>query len=165
MTTIFVAALIICCLKLGGPSSLSDIRDLYLDQSQIRAEIEQYKAIIADEQQITASYLEKEPDRQRYEMLLPAADQQPEAIGNLEKLIDSGPGRLLTMRINENSNYGGYSAQNISIKIGGLKAFPDHLISQLEHFPQLLIIEQLEWQAGEAEAGTLNLSLSLYFLN
>ena len=158
-------ALITCCLKLGGPSSLRDIRNLYLDQSRIRAEIGYYDAIIANGQQLTDSYLEKEPDRQRYTILLPAADQQPEAIGNLEKLICSGPGRLLNMRVNEKSDYGSYSAQNISIRIGSLKAFPDNLISQLEHFPHLLIIEQIEWQAGEAEAGALNLSLSLYFLN
>ncbi len=165
IAALFAAALVICFIKLGGLATFEAIRTLYLEQAQIRAELEQLDAVLASEQQLTAGYLETEPDRQRYQKLLPSIDQQPFTIGDLEKLINKGPGRLLTMRVNEMNNYGDYSAQNISIKIGDLNPFPADLILQLENYPQLLIIEQLEWQTGETETGTISFSLSLYYLN
>jgi len=164
-TALIAAVLIACLLKLGGLTNYKEIRHLYLEQNRIRSEIEQLDAMLVNEQQLTAGYLETAPDRQRFEKLIPLTNQQPAVIGELEKLFQREPGRLLTMRVNEQYDYGDYSAQNIAIKIGDLSAFPDHLLMQLENFPQLLIIEQFEWQAGDTETGTINLSLNLYYLN
>ena len=161
----FAVVIISCLLKLGGLSTFEAIRNLYLEQSQIRAEIEQLDAVLASEQQLSASYQETAPDLQRYQKLIPSADQQPAAIGDLEKLVYSSSGRLIAMRVNDSNDYDDYRAQNIAINVGNLIAFPDDLLLQLENFPQLLIIEQMEWQTGETESGTINLSLSLYYLN
>lgn len=165
IAALFAAVLIICLFKLGRLSTFEAMRNLYLEQSQIRAEIEQLDAVISNEQQLTASYQEKSAERLRYEKVMPSTDQQPASIGDLEKLIYSSSGSLIAMRVNESYDYGDYSAQNISLKIGNLNTFPDDLIMKLQNFPQLLIIEQLEWQTEETEAGTINLSLSLYYLN
>ena len=165
ITAFFAAALVICFIKLDGLATFEAIRHHHLEQSRIRAEIEQLDAVLASEQQLTTDYLETEADRERDQQLLPTTAQQPVSIGALEKLINSGPGRLLTMRVNESIDYGDYSAQNISIKISDLNYFPTDLITQLEKFSQLLIIEQLEWQAGETETDTISFSLNLYYLN
>lgn len=165
IAVLFATLLITCFLKLGGLSTFEAIRNLNLEQDQIRAELEQLDAVIADDPQIRASYLETAPERQRYEKLLPSTEKQPTTIGNLEQLIYGCPGRLLNMRVNEKIDYGDYSAQTITVKIGELTTFPNDLILHLEHFPQLLVIEQIDWQAGETGEGLINLSFSLYFLN
>ena len=165
IATLFTVTLMTCLLKLNGLTNFKEIRHLYLEQTQIRAEIKQLDAVLANEQQLFASYMEISPDYQHNNKLIPLVDQQPSSIGNLEKLIFDSAGRLMAMRVNEKYDYGDYSAQNISIHINDLPAFPDDLLVQLEVFPQLLVIEQLEWQAGETEAGTISLSLNLYYLN
>jgi hypothetical protein len=165
LAALFATALLICFIKFDGLATFEAIRHLYLEQAQIRTELEQLDAVLASEQQLTAAYLETEADRMSGHKLLPSIDQQPDSIGNLETLINKNSGRLMAMRVSELNSYGDYSAQNIAIKIGDLNAFPANLIFQLENFPQLLIIEQLEWQTGDTETGTINLSLSLYYLN
>lgn len=165
IAALFIAVFSISLFKLGGLSTFETMRNLYLEQAWIRAEIEQLDTVLASEQQLRTRYVNATPDLQHYQQFLPATAQQPVSIGALEKLINSGPGRLLTMRVNESIDYGDYSAQNIAIKITDLNAFPADLIFQLENFSQLLIIEQLEWQAGETETDTISLSLSLYYLN
>ncbi len=165
IAALFITVLITSLFKLGGLSTFETMRNLYLNQARIRAEIEQLDDVLENEQQLRTRYVNATPDLQHYQQLLPTTAQQPVSIGALEKLIRSCPGRLLTMRVNESIDYGDYSAQNISIKITDLNSFPADLIFQLENFSQLLIIEQLEWQAGETEADTISLSLSLYYLN
>jgi cell division protein FtsL len=165
ITALFVAALVICFIKLGGLATIEAISHLYLEQAQIRTELERLDAVLASKQELTEGYSETEADRLRGRKLLPSIDQQPSSIGDLEKLINSNYGRVMAMRVNELNSYGDFSAQNISIKIGDLNDFPTDLILQLENYPQLLIIEQFEWQIGDAETGTANLSLSLYYLN
>jgi hypothetical protein len=165
LAALFAAALLVCFIKLDGIATIEAIRHLYLEQAQIRTELEQLDAVLAGEQQLTASYLEKEADRLSGHKLLPSIDQQPDSIGNLETLINKNSGRLMAIRVSELNSYGDYSAQNISIKIADLKTFPTDLIRQLENYPQLLIIEQLDWQTGAAETGTIYLNLNLYYLN
>lgn len=162
---LYAAALVICFIKLDGLATFKGIRHLYLEQDQIRTELKQLDAVLASEQQLKDGYSATEAVRLRGQELLPSIDQQPASIGDLEKLVNSNYGRVMAMRVNELNSYGDYSAQNISIKIGDLYPFPTVLILQLENYPQLLIIEQLEWQIGDAETGTTNLSLSLYYLN
>lgn len=159
------ALLVAFLIKLDGVSTLEVIRELYLEQSLIRAELEPLDAVIAGEQQITASYLESKTDRLRLEKLIPRAEQHPAAVAELEKLINSGSGRLMAMRISEKVDCGNYSTRNINIKIGSLNTFPGDLIRQLEDFPQYLIIEQIEWSTENAESGTIFISLNLCFLN
>ncbi len=161
----FIAVLCTCLFKLGGIAALGTIRSLYLEQAMIRAEIEQLNTVLASEQQLTGNYLETTLYRQHDQHLIPLVDQQPVSIGALEKLINSGPGRLHAMRVNESIDYGNYSAQNIFIKITNLETFPSSFIYRLENFTQLLIIEHIEWLAGESETGTISLSLNLYYLN
>jgi len=115
IAALFIAMLSTCLLKLGGLTTFGTIYNLYLEQVQIRAEIEQLDAVIANEQQLEAGYLEARSDCQFYQQLIPTANQQPASIGAIEKLISSGPGRLLSMRVSESIDYGDYSAHCISI--------------------------------------------------
>jgi Tfp pilus assembly protein PilN len=165
VAALFAAALIACFFNLDGLATFREIQNLHLEQSRIRTEIGQLDAMLANEQQIKANYLETAPDRQRYQKLIPSIEQQPAAIGDLEKLIQGGPGKMLTARVNEIHSYDEYSVQTITFTIGELPFFPEDLLLQLENYPQLLIIEQLNWQTGETDAGTINLTLRLYYLN
>jgi len=165
IASLFIILFLACLIKLGGFSAFAGIRALHLEHNMIRAEMEPFTALLARESQIRAAYLETEPDRLSMALLIPDSGQYPAAIGELEKLIGNGPGSLIAMRVNEKVDYGIYSAHNISVKIGNLDRFPDELIRQLENFSQLLIIEQLEWQAEDEENSSIYLSLNLYFLN
>jgi Tfp pilus assembly protein PilO len=143
--------------KLGGVRYWKELSSLRENNSKIKQEIEMLNEVIANRETIEIARVEAEGNRLRLESLLPSMKLQPEALGNLESRLRNSSATFTTMRINETICQDRFCELSLFAEVTS-QSETISILDQLESFPQLLLIDQIEWRSNGEQTENMQLS-------
>lgn len=138
------------------------ISGLQADKGLLQEEIDRLEEKIDRKTALEREWRELEKDRERLAILLPAPDQLPLVLGDLEELIGRYPNELKLLRSEgfvDREDYLGFSFR------AGFEGKDSSLLSlfeALERFPHLLIASEAAWRREE-ERSSLEVIFALVF--
>lgn len=141
----------------------SQINQLQAEKDLLQAEVDRLEEKISRKTALEKEWREMEGERERLSIVLPAQDQMPLVLGNLEELIDRYPVKLSLLRTGEFADQANYSGISFRSGFEGEDGSLLSLFEELERFPHLLIAEEAAWKREEGKSPNLEVVFTLVF--
>ena len=139
------------------------INQLQAEKDLLQAEVDRLEEKISRKAALEKEWREMEGERERLSIVLPAQDQLPLVLGNLEELIGRYPVKLSLLRTGEFTDQPDYSGISFRSGFEGEDGSLLSLFEELERFPHLLIAEEAAWKREEGKSPNLEVVFTLVF--
>lgn len=164
---LFLALLFLAGWHLGGSNLWQEIRALQERQKNLEGELVHWQAIIEEGTSARQQWGALQEEGERLALLIPPLEELPATLETLEGVLNSGPGSLHNLQIDETGLADGSTLRlQVSIESGGRPAEMEKLLENLTSLPQPLFLEHIAWQE-DSENGESRLALqgSFFFLD
>ncbi|HHX86757.1 MAG TPA: hypothetical protein GX693_01105, partial [Firmicutes bacterium] len=130
----------------------SQVKQLQAEREVLQAQVDRLEEKISRKAALEKEWREMKEERDRLSIVLPAQDQLPLVLGNLEELIGRYPVKLSTLRTGEFADQADSSGISFRAGFDGQDSSLVSLFEELERFPHLLITEEAVWKREEGKS-------------
>ncbi len=160
ITTLFVSL----SWQLLGSEAFNKFANLRLENQMLSAEKERLLELTADETQITTDGLDPDVEEARLTALFQFYSALPTVLSALDTVLSAYPDSITALRLGGTVIEEEYISLALILKAEGRPIELQALLTNLEKFPHMLLIDTLQWSAKSGNEVSLDLGLRLIFL-
>ncbi len=146
-------------------SFYQELAELRQQRNIIQQETERLNQLLAREDQTIDSLSLQHDEQDRLNIFIPCFSNLPQVIGNLEEKLNGYSGAINALKIGEAVENESHISLGINLIFSGSGQQARALLSSLEHFSSMLVIDNINWTASGGNNVRVSLDFRLIFFN
>jgi len=164
LLSVLIAALMITLFWHSfGSTIYSDFASLYRKREPLLADINHFQRIVDNRETIENEHADLADETVRVNTLLPAFSGLPVVLGNLDTMLSKYSDSILSVKAGDINHEEDYITMAFTLQAKDQVLWLQAIISELEQFPHLLVIDNLRMSDLDSYESILDISFHLYF--
>ncbi|MDW7728827.1 MAG: hypothetical protein SCJ94_02300 [Bacillota bacterium] len=144
-------------------SMYSDLNYLYQEREQLLADINHFQKIVDNKESIVNERANLEDEAVRVNTLLPAFSELPVVLGNLDIMLSKFSDSIISIKAGDINHEEDYTTMSLTLQAKDQAWRLQNIVYELEQFPHLLIINNINISGLDSSESTLDIRFHLYF--